>query len=74
MESINIHPGEHLADELKEMGMSAAELARQIQVPTNRVTQNPEWTATVNHRGHGAASCLLLWDERGVLAEPPKAL
>src|ERR1700677_331613 len=34
-----IHPGEHLAEELKEMGMSAAELARQIQVPTNRVTQ-----------------------------------
>jgi len=34
-----IHPGEHLAEELKEMGMSAAELARQIQVPTNRMTQ-----------------------------------
>jgi hypothetical protein len=25
-----IHPGEHLADELRELGMSAAELARQI--------------------------------------------
>ena len=34
-----IHPGEHLAEELKETGMSAAELARQINVPTNRVTQ-----------------------------------
>jgi antitoxin HigA-1 len=34
-----IHPGEHLAEELKEMGMSAAEFARQIRVPTNRVTQ-----------------------------------
>jgi len=34
-----IHPGEHLAEELNEMKMSAAELARQIQVPTNRVTQ-----------------------------------
>jgi antitoxin HigA-1 len=34
-----IHPGEHLAEELKEMKMSAAELARQIQVPANRVTQ-----------------------------------
>jgi len=33
-----IHPGEHLADELKELGMSAAELARQIDVPVNRVT------------------------------------
>nr|WP_294529201.1 HigA family addiction module antitoxin [uncultured Rhodopila sp.] len=34
-----IHPGEHLADELQELGMSAAELARQIAVPVNRVTQ-----------------------------------
>ncbi len=34
-----IHPGEHLAEELKEMNMSAAELSRQIDVPTNRVTQ-----------------------------------
>jgi addiction module HigA family antidote len=34
-----IHPGEHLAEELNEMKMSATELARQIQVPTNRVTQ-----------------------------------
>jgi len=34
-----IHPGEHLAEELKELDMSAAELARQLDVPTNRVTQ-----------------------------------
>ncbi|MGH6662970.1 MAG: HigA family addiction module antitoxin [Rhodospirillales bacterium] len=34
-----IHPGEHLADELKELGISAAELARQIKVPVNRITQ-----------------------------------
>src|SRR5580693_7987504 len=34
-----IHPGEHLAEELKELGISAAELARQIKVPVNRVTQ-----------------------------------
>jgi antitoxin HigA-1 len=33
-----IHPGEHLAEELKELGISAAELARQIEVPVNRVT------------------------------------
>ena len=33
-----IHPGEHLAEELKELDMSAAALARQIQVPTNRIT------------------------------------
>ena len=31
-------PGEHLAEELKELGISAAELACQIDVPVNRVT------------------------------------
>jgi antitoxin HigA-1 len=33
-----IHPGEHLAEELKELSISAAELARQIDVPVNRIT------------------------------------
>jgi len=33
-----IHPGEHLAEELDELGISAAELARQLDVPVNRVT------------------------------------
>ena len=36
---ITIHPGEHLAEELEALGMSAAELARKMDVPTNRVTQ-----------------------------------
>ena len=39
MAIIPIHPGQHLAEELKELGMSAAELARQLNVPTNRVTE-----------------------------------
>jgi antitoxin HigA-1 len=34
-----IHPGEHLTEELKALDMSAAELARQLDVPTNRITQ-----------------------------------
>jgi antitoxin HigA-1 len=38
MAQIAIHPGEHLAEELKELGMSAAELARKLDVPTNRIT------------------------------------
>jgi addiction module HigA family antidote len=33
-----IHPGEHLAEELNELGMSASELARKLGVPTNRIT------------------------------------
>jgi addiction module HigA family antidote len=34
-----IHPGEHLAEELRELNMSAAALARQLKVPTNRITE-----------------------------------
>lgn len=34
-----IHPGEHLAEQLEALDMSAAELARQLQVPTNRITE-----------------------------------
>jgi addiction module HigA family antidote len=34
-----IHPGEILADELEELGVSAAELARLLRVPRNRITQ-----------------------------------
>jgi len=34
-----IHPGEHLDEELEALDMSAAELARKINVPTNRITQ-----------------------------------
>jgi antitoxin HigA-1 len=33
------HPGAHLAEELRILNMSASELARRIQVPTNRVTK-----------------------------------
>jgi len=33
-----IHPGEHLAEELRELRMSAADLARKLDVPTNRIT------------------------------------
>ena len=34
-----IHPGEILSDELEELGVSPTELARQIKVPANRVSQ-----------------------------------
>jgi addiction module HigA family antidote len=34
-----IHPGHHLADQLEELNMSAAELARNLKVPTNRITE-----------------------------------
>ena len=34
-----IHPGEILADELEELDVSPTELARQINVPANRISQ-----------------------------------
>jgi addiction module HigA family antidote len=42
-----IHPGQHLAEELEALEMSAAELARKIAVPTNRVTQILNGTRSV---------------------------
>jgi antitoxin HigA-1 len=34
-----IHPGEILGDELKEIGLSASQLAHQLNVPQNRISQ-----------------------------------
>jgi addiction module HigA family antidote len=34
-----IHPGEALRDELEELGVTPTELARQISVPPNRISQ-----------------------------------
>jgi plasmid maintenance system antidote protein VapI len=56
-----IHPGEHVAEELKQLGMSAADLAPKLDVPTNRIT------GILN--GHGRrATCPFLWYECRVLA------
>jgi len=33
-----IHPGEILADEMKDIGLSANQLAKQLKVPANRMT------------------------------------
>src|SRR3954465_26255 len=33
-----VHPGEHLEEQLREVGLPAAELSRQIDVPVNRIT------------------------------------
>jgi addiction module HigA family antidote len=34
----HIHPGLHLGEELRELGLSAAALARDLGVPSNRIT------------------------------------
>jgi addiction module HigA family antidote len=33
-----IHPGEHLADAIVAMGITATQLARDVEVPPNRIT------------------------------------
>jgi addiction module HigA family antidote len=33
-----IHPGKHLKEAIEETGISAAALARQLHIPTNRIT------------------------------------
>jgi antitoxin HigA-1 len=57
-----IHPGEHLAEELAELKMSAAELARQIDVPVNRITgiMNGQRSVTAD------TAIRLVWHERRV--------
>lgn len=39
MSSTTIHPGEHLVEELRALGLSAAALARHLKVPSSRITQ-----------------------------------
>jgi addiction module HigA family antidote len=34
-----VHPGEILAEELAELGVTPTELARQLKVPANRISQ-----------------------------------
>jgi hypothetical protein len=62
-----IHPGEHLAEELKELGMSAAGLARKLAVPTKPRYGHFEWAA-LRHRRYGSSPGAFLRHERGVLA------
>src|SRR3974377_2572560 len=39
MVGIPIHPGQHLAEELEALGISANQLAKDLGVPTNRRTE-----------------------------------
>ena len=34
-----VHPGKHLAEELKELNLNAVALARRLKVPTNSITE-----------------------------------
>lgn len=61
-----VHPGEHLAEELDVLHMSAAELARKLGVPTNRVTQILNGTRSITgdtalRLGHFFGTNAQLW-------------
>ncbi len=61
-----IHPGNYLSEELKELGISAPELARQIDVPVNRVTgiinaQRAITTDTALRLGHWFGTSAEFW-------------
>src|SRR5258708_19794495 len=73
MALIAIHPGEHLAEELQELKMSAAELARKIALPHQPGYTNHERHA-VYHGGYGSSSRSFLWYECSVLAQSPESL
>ena len=68
-----VHPGEILADELDELGLSANALAGRLAVPTNRIT-----AILKGQRGVTADTALRLARYFGttprVLAEPPEDL
>jgi transcriptional regulator with XRE-family HTH domain len=66
------HPGEHLAEELEALDMSTAQLARKINVPTNRIAQILNGTRAI--RRHCRAPRSFLWHERSVLAESTEPL
>lgn len=73
-----IHPGEHLAEELNELGLSAAAFARQINVPTNRVTgilngQRAITADTALRLGHWFGSSPEFWLDLQKLYELRKA-
>ena len=61
-----IHPGEILREELEVVGISAAEFARQLHVPTNRITGilNEERAVTADtalRLGHWFGTSAEMW-------------
>jgi addiction module HigA family antidote len=61
-----IHPGEILAEELSEQGVTATELARQIGVPANRITPIIQGKRAITgdtalRLGHGLEMAAQFW-------------
>src|ERR1700728_233397 len=62
-----IHPGQHLAEQLGALEMSAAELARKLRVPANRITEIMNGQRAIT--GDTALRLGLLSYQRGILAK-----
>ena len=61
-----IHPGEILADELEELSVTPTELARQLRVPANRITQIVQGKRSITgdtalRLGHWFGTSAQLW-------------
>jgi antitoxin HigA-1 len=68
-----IDPGKHLAEELNELRMSAAEFVRQLNVPTNRITEILNGRRAIT--GDTALRLAhFFWYKRRVLAESAKPI
>ncbi len=63
-----IHFGEHLGEELKEMGMSAAEFSRQIGFADQSDYADSQ-RPPIDHWRHSFAAGAFFWYQRRVLAQ-----
>ena len=73
-----IHPGKHLAEELRELNMSAAVLARRIELPMRRITgilngQRPLTADTALRRAHFFGTSAEFWPNLQNLYESRRA-
>jgi addiction module HigA family antidote len=71
---IPIHPGKHLSEAFGELKMSAAQLAREIRVPTNRITgilngRRAITADTALRLGHWFGTSAQLWLNLQILYE-----
>ena len=63
-----VHPGEILAEELEELGMSANAMAKALSVPTNRITAILKGQRGGDRR-HRPTSVKVFRDDATVLAQ-----
>jgi antitoxin HigA-1 len=69
-----IHPGEHLAEQLEALDMSAAELAHNLKVPTNRITEIFNGRRAITGDTGLRLGRNFFVDQPGVLTEPAENL